>query len=316
MLKLLLNVFFGDKQAMFVSENQLVNLPGIITGNEKSVIRGETAITGGLSSFLKPRDASSIIKFILPGVIRCTHYQLKSVDSLRKNPKNPKTTTDSNFISLVEAKAKEFGASAIGYTIVPRETIFKGKGILYENAIVITVPMDKQKMCTAPSAKSFETIVEAYADGAYVSAKLADFLRENGYGAQAGVALSGLTAYQRLAEDSGIGIRGRQGNVISPVNGPSQRISVVYTSIANLPFDTENPHIWVRDFCNKCGKCIKSCPGQAIYEKPIPSKRGQNICIDEVKCKPQWDKYACGVCIKVCPFTTIGYDKIKASFVK
>ncbi len=40
----------------------------------------------------------------------------------------------------------------MGYTEVPREHIFRNRAILFKNAIVLTMEMDKEKIKTAPPA--------------------------------------------------------------------------------------------------------------------------------------------------------------------
>lgn len=70
--------------------------------------------------------------------------------------------------------------------------------------------------------------------------------------------------YPHLAQNAGLGFKGRHGMVITPEFGPRQRISVIFTSIQNLPVNSSNEHSWVPDFCLKYGGCVKKCPGNAI----------------------------------------------------
>lgn len=75
--------------------------------------------------------------------------------------------------------------------------------------------------------------------------------------------------------------------------------------------------MWIQDFCAKCGKCIQKCPGNTIKKEASVNENGYITCIDYKKCGVEFgDKFGCNVCVAVCPFTTVGYDKIKESFLK
>jgi epoxyqueuosine reductase len=152
-------------------------------------------------------------------------------------------------------------------------------------------------------------------------------LRKMGFGAHAGSGIGGLTNYSILAVKAGIGTFGRSGLIITPENGPRHRLGVVYTNIRNLPTIQKEDFSWVEKFCEKCGKCVRVCPanaiynkplmGDAIYNKPLMGDNGYKIYIDPLKCGAYFSKnYACGICIKECPFNIAGYEKIKDSFFR
>lgn len=137
--------------------------------------------------------------------------------------------------------------------------------------------------------------------------------RENNYGAQAGPSLGGVANYVVLARNAGLGWIGRLGLLITPEFGPRQRLSIIATSIENLPFnpDNKNPHSWIEDFCQKCEECIKGCPGNAILEHSIIKDTGHTH-IDNSKCFPHFYKdNACTVCIKKCYFSFREYEGLK-----
>lgn len=87
--------------------------------------------------------------------------------------------------------------------------------------------------------------------------------------------------------------------LITPELGPRQRISVIFTSIQNLPVNNLNEYLWVPDFCAKCGKCIRKCLGNAIIEKEGKTKILKDLC------------HGCTICMKDCSFNKSGYDKIR-----
>lgn len=223
------------------------------------------------------------------------------------------------FISELETMARAAGAKDIGYVEVPPYAIFQGKGIPCRYAIVFTVEMDKEPIETAPSFECQLEVMDGYKRMASISIKLARFLRRNGFAAYPGMALGGLTDYVHLAEMAGLGVSGYHGLLISPGEGARLRINTIYTNIANLPTlatrGQENKHLWVRDFCAMCKKCIRQCPVSAIYDQPRPRGDGGMQCIEHALCRDYFAaNFGCGVCLAVCPFSEVGYDKVKSRF--
>jgi ferredoxin len=249
-----------------------------------------------------------IMPMTLLGVIR-------SIKSLTKNPKQPKTRVPDGFLDQLEDYARGLGASSIGYTRVPEQWIFEGKAILHLNAIVLTMEMDKARMDTAPSSASAQAVFEIYRDLGIIANRLASTLRQRGYSAHAGHPLGGLALYPPLTQRAGLGWLGTNGLMITPEHGPRVRLAAVFTNIENLPFNTHNDHAWVADFCAKCGLCIRECPTRAIYAESIQHETGRVTCVDNDRCFPYFnDFHGCSVCIKVCPFNHTPYDRIKSSF--
>lgn len=64
-----------------------------------------------------------------------------------------------------------------------------------------------------------------------------------------------------------------------------------------------------------CKKCIRKCPVEAIYDQPKPRGDGGMQCIDHDSCREYFTRnYGCAVCLAVCPFSQVGYDKVKEHF--
>ena len=148
-----------------------------------------------------------------------------------------------------------------------------------------------------------------------VSNKIAAFLRKKGFAAHAGHPLMGAALYPPMAQMAGVAFLGYSGIVISSEYGPRFRLTAVYTSIENLPMKSENEHAWVREYCKQCRKCIKECPGGAIYDEPIIHESGQITHIENEKCMPYFvNQFGCSICIKVCPFNNVDYYKLKDNF--
>lgn len=230
-----------------------------------------------------------------------------------------KTEAPAEFFTELETMARELGAQDIGYVKVPRNAIFQGKGIPCQYAVVFTVEMDKEPIETAPSFDCQLEVMEGYKNMGRISKKLAQFIRRNGFAAYPGMALGGVTDYPHLAELAGLGAIGYHGLLIGPYSGARLRINTIYTNITNLPTlvarGEENPHLWVRDFCAMCRKCIRECPVDAIYEEPRPRGDGGMQTIDHATCRDYFaSNFGCGICLAVCPFSHSGYDKVEAKF--
>ncbi len=238
-----------------------------------------------------------------------------SYESLEDNPESPKEIADKGFVKTFEEYCYKLGVGEIGYTKVSPESVLDQRVALYSNAIVLTMEMDKEKIDESPSQETYDMIHETYRQFNKIVNELTDFIRQHGYGAQAGLAVGGdmISSYPWLAEKAGLGYRGRSGNLITPKLGPRLRLAVIFTSINNLNFYEENTHEWIKDFCAKCNLCIKKCPGNAIIH---PSETDEHINYKHLDAGRCTQNHGCADCIKVCSFNNTPYEKIKSSLFK
>jgi len=301
---------------VYKKENAVGNRPNAITANEQSPTRFDIPMNiidhaeQGKESNLMNRST------VLPMISNIRNIN-KSYDSLKKNKENGKTKINDLFLDNLREFCKGHRVVNIGFTKLPRELIFKEKAVLYENAIVLVMEMDKENIALAPHRKTVKMIMHTYNDLGIAANKVATYLRKKGHAAQASHPLGGIVLYPPIAKSAGLGWFGRHGLLITPEFGARCRLAVVFTDIPNLPFATENEHSWIPDYCATCGKCISNCPPKAIYEQPIEQTNGRKTSIDNTKCFPYFAaNFGCTICIKVCPFSTIGYEKLKAKFVK
>ncbi len=206
------------------------------------------------------------------------------------------------------------GANLVSFTEVTPDLIYAGKEVPYRYVVVVAMRMDNEKIATAPSLDCMMEAANTYGLlGALVN-RLSDKIKEMGYDAVPSPALGGAVDYPSLARMAGMGEYGSHGLLLSPFNGSCQRIAAIFTNL-ELPIEQSNPHEWVRDFCSWCGKCIRVCPINAIREEPVPTKAGHYSCVENGKCLFYLTTHLlCGICIKECPFTTMGYDRIKEAF--
>ncbi|NJE85922.1 epoxyqueuosine reductase [Thermococcus sp. CX2] len=256
---------------------------------------------------------------IIPYLIKTAYYARKSIKSVRKNPKNPKRVADEEFFRELEAYAKELGVSAIGYTEVPVEYIFKNRALLFKNAIVLLMDMRKERIEKALGLVAGMEVWRTYAELSKVVYKLSEFLRERGYAAQPDPPIGGSTNFPLLAQKAGLGYIGKHSLLISERNGPSQRIAAIYTSIENLPHtdDRVDLYSWIPEFCEVCNRCVSACPANAIYLKPKILEDGRKQYVDYKKCAVVFSKtLGCGICIKECTFFKGEFFRIKKAYEK
>lgn len=269
---------------------------------------------GGFSSALKTRLP------IMNLMASCLIQAQISAKSIKKNPKQGNIRISEKELTELEGYVRGIGVSSIGYTKVDRNMIFKDEKILYENAIVFLIEMKKEAINTAPSKIAIKEIFRTYNELGIIVNKVSKYLRKLGFNAMAGPAVGGAVSYVPLAQKAGLGVIGKHGLLITDKEfGPSLRIAAIYTDIENLPFSKENPHMWVKDFCESCNKCVRSCPAGAIYKNSIAVNGNPKTmqCIDNTKCAvPFANNYGCTVCIKRCTFFNSDYKQIKEHYIK
>jgi ferredoxin len=266
---------------------------------------------GSFTARLKQMRYEGLIDYFV-NTLREMHVSAKSI---KNNPYNGQKTINSETLKELEEYAKGLGIAEIGYTKVNPRYIFRGFRILYENAIVFSIEMDKAKIKGAPNMESFIEVFRTYYQVGYTVNKVAEWLRERGFNAHAGPAGGGDVNYIPVAIDAGIGYSGKNGLLITKDNGPRVRLAAVYTDIENLPFAQENPHHWVRDYCESCNLCIEKCPVDAIFMETRTHSDGGPIFIDHTLCAdPFSNDNGCTLCIKYCPFSYADYDKVKTNY--
>jgi len=270
-------------------------------------------VTGKRFSGAHPTQIPDLLNTMLPLIIK-----MRQGAKLYDGKFQPTADTATpEFIEKIEKLARQGGARDIRYIKVPRNAIFKGKGLPYQYAIIFTVEMDKGNISTAPSFDAFLEVAKGYKRMAIISYKIATLMRKNGFAAYPGTALGGITDYTYLGELAGLGAIGYHGLLITPEEGARVRINTIYTNIKNLPISDqdENEHLWVRDFCAMCKKCIRQCPVDAIFDQPVPRGDGGMQAIDHTSCRDYFTQYqGCAICLAACPFSQSGYEKIEASF--
>lgn len=256
---------------------------------------------------------------LLPHLLRALYYARKSSRSIKRLPPDARRKADESFFEELEAYARELGCSAVGYTEVPSEYIFKNRALLFRNAIVLIMGMDREKIEQAPGLAAGMEVWRTYAELSRAVYKVSEFMRERGYNAQPDPPIGGSTNFPLLAQKAGLGYIGKHGLLISEGNGPSQRIAAIYTDIENLPFTDPGieKYSWIPQFCEICNRCVFTCPAGAIYKETEVSSDGRERHIDYTRCAKVFSRtLGCSLCIKECAFFKGDFWRIKQALVK
>jgi len=227
--------------------------------------------------------------------------------------------------NLIKKIAKWFGADLVGIAPLNRTWVYSHWGDhsvklglggdvgdplelpeYFTNVIVMAIEMDYQHIRRSPAVESATDI--AYSKMGFVAPSVARFIQEVGYHAMPSGNDTSLSI--PMAVDAGLGELGRSGILITEKYGSRVRLCKVFT---DLPLVHDKPvDLGVQAFCEKCEKCAKNCPGQALKHGERTAEHNNisnnvNILkwpINAERCIRWWAKNRahCAVCIRVCPF--------------
>lgn len=193
------------------------------------------------------------------------------------------------------------------YSHVGRGPEVYGKEIELDHkfAIVLAVEMDLTMVSSAPKAPVIVETAKKYVEAAKISIIAANFIRRLGYPARAHIAGSNYQCMlPPLGWEAGLGELGRLGILITTKYGPRARLGLITTDLPLIP--DEKKISGIQDFCEKCQKCARNCPAQAI---PYGHKQEENgslrWILNREECYRYWRKAGtdCAVCIYVCPYS-------------
>jgi len=291
-------------------EAELAARPDGVHASKDSPVRFDIMLEGLKREPSGPPAAKDAMRHML-GSMWGIYRSLQSVDS---NPSQARTRMAAGELAELEEYARSVGVDDMGYARLSETLVFQGKAVLYPNAIVLTMEMDKRRIDTSPSRESFVAVHETYHNLGHAANQIAGYLRRRGYSAHAGHPLMGLALYPPLAQQAGLGWRGLHGLLITPRFGPRVRLGAVFTGIENLPIDPgkASKHQWIKEYCNLCRRCAKECPPRAILDCPQQHDNGLVTCVETDACFPYFfDHYGCSICIRVCPFQEEDYSVLK-----
>ncbi len=197
-------------------------------------------------------------------------------------------------------------ADLVGITRMQPEWVFEGYEVDYPNIIVLAVSMDHQELATAPESPSVVEVMRAYNRGTRASRTVANWIREQGYRAEAhGGPTAGPFLLIPPAIAAGLGELGKHGSIINREYGSSFRLAGVVT---DMPLDIDSAESFgADDFCHLCSLCTDSCPPDAIFKTKQTVRGEQKWYVDFDKCIPYFNQtQGCGICIAVCPWSRPG----------
>lgn len=255
---------------------------------------------------------SDEIKIIIPKVFNTVRKAISGYKRELQELPEKVQSANNDFWEELEEEAKTLGIDLIGYTPIDENLMFEkdhigGIKVLYQNAIVLGMEMDRDAIETAPEPPAGVESLNIYAELGEATNNLTTFIRSKGYRAIACHPLGGPILYPAMAVKAGLGQIGSQGLLITKKFGPRQRLSIIAINIDNIP-DKARDDFEIEAYCKKCKRCALMCPVSAIYDEPIINENGTITRIDGEKCIQNFYKTTgCSVCIKECPFHKIGY---------
>ena len=230
-----------------------------------------------------------------------THPELIPIAADRRNASPEQFAAEATDFALAHE------AGGIGVAAMDPLYVFDGYTINEPWVIVLALAPDYERLKEVPSDETNGIgvceIGEQYARGTRVSYALANWIRAQGYNAQAfpGPSASALLLIPP-AIASGLGELGKHGSLISRQYGAGLRLAGVTT---DMPLVATVPDIFGADeFCSTCQVCTNACPPGAINEQKQMVRGVERWYVDFDKCIPFFAETAsCGICIAECPWT-------------
>ncbi|MCP4895370.1 MAG: reductive dehalogenase [bacterium] len=237
------------------------------------------------------------------------------VDGIVNDSKAPLPEDPKDIARHIKETAYFLRADMVGICELPQYAVFShsrwdGNPIELDHKYAIGILID-QDWKTAAAFTGSDWISNSmsflsYSTSGFIACILADYIRRMGYPARAHHAMNYQVVLPPILLWAGLGEMCRMGDcVLNPFLGPRFKAAVVTT---DLPLAIDKPiDFGLQDFCEKCGKCARECPSQAIsyggkemyngYERwPVDVKSCTSMRVGNNHGS------GCGTCIKVCPW--------------
>ena len=230
-----------------------------------------------------------------------THPQLIPIAKSKNAAPAAQLTAEATAFALAHE------AGAVGIAAMDPLYVFEGYTIDEPWVIVLALAPDYEQLKEVPSDETNGIgvceIGAQYARGTRVSYALANWIRSQGYNANAypGPSASALLLIPP-AIASGLGELGKHGSLINRQFGAGLRLAGVTT---DMPLVATAPDRFGADeFCATCQVCTRACPPGAIAESKQMVRGVERWYVDFDRCIPYFAEAAsCGICIADCPWT-------------
>jgi reductive dehalogenase len=237
-----------------------------------------------------------------------------SIGSGQKNDSPGKPEIDpQRATEILKGFAKRMGACLVGICEVNQNWAYSHNGEGNEGpetseqlpyAVVFATEMRYSDVSTSPHTTAEVECSVNYAEGAFISTALANWITGMGYKARAHHAGGYDLVMPPLGIDAGLGELGRFGYVITDKYGPRVRI---FACTTDMPLELDEPQdIGAEAFCERCKKCATACPSRSIPEgEQIVVNGIKRWKLDDESCFDYWGRVGtgCSVCMAICPFS-------------
>ncbi len=237
------------------------------------------------------------------------------VDGKRAAQKAPIPEDPATLSRHIKELAYFIRADAVGICALPSYAVYThgypaGEPVElgHRHAIAVLVDQDwrTSRASTGHDWVSNSMSFMSYSTSAFIACIMADYIRKLGYPARAHHAWNYQVVVPPILLWAGLGEMSRIGDcVVNPFLGPRFKAAVVTTDMPLLP---DMPiDFGLQDFCTKCRKCARECPGGALSEGGKVIYNGyERWPTDVAKCTGMrvgnQKGSGCGTCIKVCPW--------------
>jgi len=193
-----------------------------------------------------------------------------------------------------------------GATPLQPEWVFDHEATELPNIVILGVQHDYDELKHVPELQGGKDVTRQYLRAAVASKKVASWLRDCGYQADAVTGpMTGKILMIPPAIACGFGELGKHGSIINPEFGSAFRLSAVLT---DAPFQATPPREFgIDDFCSRCRVCENACPPEAIAPVKQMVRGVEKWYVDFDKCIPFFaETSGCAICIAVCPWSLPG----------
>jgi len=209
--------------------------------------------------------------------------------------------------TAIQEAARGFDADDVGVAAwQPEWTYTDREQPTGQWVIVLAFDQSFDEMNKAPDLDTYVEVVRQYARAGATALHLTNWIREQGYQAEAKTGpMSEDVIMIPAAIAAGIGELGKHGSMIHPQMGSNFRLSMITT---DMPLVADQQRTFgADDFCTSCQVCKNACPPDAIFNEKQMVRGNLKWYVDFDKCLPYFvDNQTCGICLAVCPWSRPG----------